>query len=248
MSASSFIDRNDQTSESYPKIGALELADFSPEESPAPDPKQARYWLSQGIPRSLLRHQAGAKARGSDYAGAIAILTDLIEKDPSSAIDYNNRGLIYFLNSETDKAIADCDRAIELNPALAAAYNNRANCYAAKGQMAKALEDYDVAIDLNPLNFRAPINQGIAFRQLGLYDWAIENFDRALILGQLQGYIYAQRGRTHHLAGDWNCAIADYRRAIARADKPSQLPLDLKCPWRSLAQTWMNQLLSIANS
>ena len=249
MSASSFIDRNDQTGESYPTIGPLALTEFSLEaESLASAPKMAQYWLSEGIPCSLLRHQAAAKARRADYAGAIAILTHLIKKNPISAIDYNNRGLMYFLNSETDKAIADCERAIEINPALAAAYNNRANCYAAKGEMAKALENYDVAIDLNPLNVRAPINQGIAFRQLGLYDWAIENFDRALILGQLEGYIYAQRGRTHHLAGDWNCAIADYRRALAAEAGPTELPLDLKCPWRSLAKTWMRQLLSIANA
>lgn len=249
MSASSFIDRNNQTDESHPNYGPLGLREFSLEEegSLSQDPNTAQYWLSQNIPSSLLRHQAAAKARGADYPGAIAILTHLIEQNPISAIDYNNRGLMYLLNSETDKALADCERAIELNPSLAAAYNNRANCYAAKGEFTKALEDYDIAIDLNPLNFRAVINQGITLRQLGLYDWAIENFDRALILGQLEGYIYTQRGRTHHLAGDWNCAIADYRRAMAAADQPIDLPLDLKCPWRSLAKTWMNQLLSMAN-
>lgn len=154
-------------------------------------------------------------SNSGDYPGAIALLDCLIEDNPDSAIDYNNRGLMYFYNGQHEAAIADFDRAISLNPRLDNAYNNRANCYAAMGDLASAIADYDIALDFNPTNARAWVNQAITYRELGLYDLAIENFDIALVLGRrLQGRIYAERGRAYQLRGDWNCALGDYQRAL----------------------------------
>lgn len=161
-----------------------------------------------------LRTSAHRKAKRGDYIGAIALLTQLITRHPNHAVDYNNRGLIYFQSGQQEKALSDYNKALQLNPDLDSAYNNRANYYASRGQLAEALTDYEMAIDLNPGNTRTWINQAITFRELGLYDLAIENLDMALMLGGLEENIYAERGRTYHLRGDWNCAIADYQRAL----------------------------------
>jgi tetratricopeptide (TPR) repeat protein len=171
---------------------------------------------SESVPDSCLRSLAWAKAQQGDYAEAIALLSQLIDRHPHDAIDYNNRGLVYFQSGQLEQAIADYNRALQLNPKLASAYNNRANYYAASGQLRSALSDYDCAIDLNPSYARAWINRGITLRDLECYDQAIENFDIALLLGQLEGHIYAERGLTYHLSGDWNCCIADYRRALTK--------------------------------
>ena len=155
-----------------------------------------------------------ASDRG-DYDAAIALLSDLLHRHPDSAIDYNNRGLMYFQSKRSEEALADYDRAIELDPRLDGAYNNRANCYAARGCLGEAIADYQIALDFNPGNLRAWINQGITYRDMGLYDLALENFDIVLVLGKrLKGRVYAERGRTYHLRGDWNLAIADYYRAL----------------------------------
>jgi tetratricopeptide (TPR) repeat protein len=114
-----------------------------------------------------LRSQAKEKAQQGDYEGAIAILTTLIERNPMSAAQYNNRGLIYFQSGQKEKAIADYNRALEVDPHLDSAYNNRANYYASVGQMAEAIADYEMTLDLNPGNVRAWINQGITF---GIWD------------------------------------------------------------------------------
>ena len=200
----------------------------------------------QGRPGNLhpesdrcLRASVKAKATQGDYQGAIVLLTQLIDRHPNSAADYNNRGLIYFQSGEMDLAIADYNTALQLNPHLDNAYNNRANYYAAEGKLAKAIEDYEIALDLNPTNIRAWINQGITFRQMGQYSQALDNFDFALHLGQLAGNIYAERGRTYHLWGDWNCAIADYRRALAHMS-----PSDATASLRLQVKTWMNHLLT----
>ncbi|MFM2063059.1 MAG: hypothetical protein RLZZ507_2729 [Cyanobacteriota bacterium] len=163
---------------------------------------------------SYLRSCALKLAHKGDYTEAIALLNQLIDSHPQNAVDYNNRGLIYFQSGECQKALCDYNTAMQLNPKLASVYNNRANCYAARGELVAALADYDQALDLNPRYVRAWINRGITLRDLGHYQEAIDNFEIALLFGQLHGNIWAERGRTYHLWGDWNCAIADYYRAL----------------------------------
>lgn len=189
----------------------------------------------------LLRQQAIAAAQTGDYSSAVDILNLLIARNPESATDYNNRGLIHFQNGAYSQAIADYNRAIQLNPSLASVYNNRANYYAAQGQLAEAIADYDQAIDLDPSNIRAWINQGITFRDLEMYEQAIANFDIALYLGHLTEHVHAERGRAYHLAGDWNCAIADYHQALAQLAQIDIAPVATRLQLQ--VQTWLDELL-----
>lgn len=187
----------------------------------------------------MLRQRSLAKAQMGHYDEAIALFTQLIERNPLNATDYSNRGLTYFQSGRRAEAFADYSRAIELNPRLDGAYNNRANYHAAEGQFLEAILDYDVALDLNPANIRAWINQGITFRDLEMYERAIESFDLALHLGRLEGHVYAERGRTYHLCGDWNCAIADYQRAIVGIpETPASNRLYVQ------VELWMDELLA----
>ena len=192
---------------------------------------------------TLLRQQALNCAHRGDYAKAIDLFSQLLAQDPDSAIDYSNRGLVYFQSKQVRKALADYDQAIALNPRLDSAYNNRANYYAAQGQYLEAILDYDIALDLNPENVRAWINQGITFRELEMYERALESFDFALCLDRLEGHIYAERGRTYHLRGDWNCAIADYHRASAKLPQFSEPGSDAAVGLRLRIEGWTDELL-----
>ena len=175
-----------------------------------------------------------------NYAVAISLINELIVRYPDRAINYNNRGLLYFRNNQLSEAVSDLTHALEINPKLDSAYNNRANCLAAQGDLMAAVSDYDEALDLNPANLRAWINQGITFRELQFYDLALENFDIALIVGStLQEHIYSERGRTYHLRGDWNCAVADYQTALKLL---SDLPnLD---NYQSKVRGWLDELFN----
>ena len=191
---------------------------------------------------SYLRAWASEKAQQGSYGEAIALLNQLLNRNPQNAIDYNNRGLVYFQARQFDQAIADYNKALELNPRLAKAYNNRANYYAATGDLVAAIADYDQALDFNPSYARAWLNRGITLRDLERYPEAIENFDIALLLGQLEGHIYAERGRTYHLWGDWNCCIADYRRALTLLPEHST-STDPANRLRVQVETWLNELI-----
>jgi tetratricopeptide (TPR) repeat protein len=190
-----------------------------------------------------LRASVREKAQQGNYSAAITLLNQLIESHPDNAVDYNNRGLMYFWNGQLLEAIADYNQAIKLDSRLDRAYNNRATYYAAQGNLAAALSDYEMALDLNPANLRVWINQGVAFRELGLYDLAIENFDLALVLGsKFRGRIYAERGYTYHLRGDWNCAIADYQRALVDFTDTA-----IPHPYQQKVESWLSQLLNPTN-
>lgn len=211
--------------------------------------------LSHSDRALLLRQQAFDRAQQGDLAQAIDLFTLLISGNPSSASNFNNRGLLHFQQGDYELALADYNQALRLNPQLAKVYNNRANCYAAMGELEAAIDDYDTAIDLDPTDVRARLNQGITFRQLELFELAIECFELAIQFSQLinatdtmrvsstlEGHLYAERGRTYHLLGDWNCAIADYHRALL------QLPLNgerlaLSQRLRKQVKNWMEELL-----
>jgi tetratricopeptide (TPR) repeat protein len=188
-----------------------------------------------------LRISVKENAVRGDYLSAIALLDRLLVCHPDSAIDYNNRGLMYFYLKQFLPAIEDYNRAIDLNKKLDNAYNNRANCHAAQGNFLAALSDYEMALDLNPTNLRALINQSITFRELGLYELALENFEIALIWGQkLAGRIYAERGYTYYLRGDWNCAIGDYQRALECLPDSDY--------YRQKVREWLSHLLEPTDS
>lgn len=178
--------------------------------------------------------------RRGNYAVAISLIDELIARCPNSAINYNNRGLMYFRNNQLSEAVNDLTHALEIDPQLDSAYNNRANCHAARGDLMAAVSDYDEALDLNPANLRAWINQGITFRELQFYELALENFDIALVVGNsLQERVYGERGRTYHLRGDWNCAVADYQTALKLL---SDIPDEKN--YQSKVRGWLDELLN----
>ncbi|EKQ67929.1 tetratricopeptide repeat protein [Leptolyngbyaceae cyanobacterium JSC-12] len=223
----------------------------------SPAPRNRYACLSQSDQEMLIRQQAMDKAQQGDLVEAIELFTQLIESNPNSASNFNNRGLLHFRRGQFESSLADYNRALGLNPRLAKVYNNRANCYAAMGNFQAAIADYETAIDLDPTDIRARLNLGITFRQLGLHDLALENFDLTLQFSQflsttdtdgipaaLKGHLYAERGRAYHLVGDWNCAIGDYHRALAHlpiSDDSS----DVSCRLRNQVKGWLNQLLNL---
>jgi tetratricopeptide (TPR) repeat protein len=234
MNSHSFLTSSDQQNNGYQYVA---------NNTSYPQQHEAIGGDQSALEESHLRSFAIKSAKEGDYVLAIALLNELIRRYPHNAVDYNNRGLIYFQSGDKQKAVCDYNTALQLNPNLAGAYNNRANYYAACGELAAALADYDQAIDLNPSYVRAWINRGITFRDLGQYEQAIENFEITLLFGQLEAHILAERGRTYHLWGDWNCAIADYRRALTQLPTRNHSTNVSGDRLRLQIENWLNELL-----
>ncbi|WP_017713535.1 tetratricopeptide repeat protein [Prochlorothrix hollandica] len=179
-------------------------------------------WVSPS-PQSVgtLRQEASAAVRHGDYGTAIDVLTQVLQQQPHSAMDYNNRGFVYLKLGQEAAALADLNQALALDPSLDSAYNNRGNYYAQQGRLTQALNDYHQALSHNPHNDRARLNLGITLRDMGLHRLALENFNALIAFDKLPAHAYAERGRTHYLAGHWNWAMGDYHTALAALGDPT---------------------------
>jgi hypothetical protein len=76
----------------------------------------------------------GKEERGPGY------YTRLIESDPGNAEAYLDRGGVYAMQGDRDRALEDFNRAVELEPRAFAAYLSRGNIYKAKGDPDKAIQ------------------------------------------------------------------------------------------------------------
>jgi tetratricopeptide (TPR) repeat protein len=80
---------------------------------------------------------------------------------------------------QTDRAIADYDRAIRLVPGYAQAFYNRGLAYDDKGEPDRAIANYDQAIRLVPTYAMAFYRRGLDLRGLGRQAPAEEDFAKA---------------------------------------------------------------------
>ena len=67
---------------------------------------------------------ADALSEARDYGAAINAYNVAIELNPKFAEAYNNRAVVYYLNRDAERVIADFTRAIELRPNYPKAYNS----------------------------------------------------------------------------------------------------------------------------
>jgi tetratricopeptide (TPR) repeat protein/S1-C subfamily serine protease len=163
---------------------------------------------------TLLNEKAWILSSKKQYAAAISLYDEIIRSQPQTYA-YNNRGLAKSDIGQTQKAIADYDRAITLNPKYAYAYNNRGLAKSDIGQQKEAFADYDRAIALNPKYVEAYYNRGLAKFNIGQKQEAISDYDRAIALNPTYAKAYVNRGLAKSNIGQKQEAISDYDRAIA---------------------------------
>ncbi|RLD19503.1 MAG: hypothetical protein DRI69_08270 [Bacteroidetes bacterium] len=105
--------------------------------------------------------------------------TNVIEKYPSVAYAYVNRGSYYRGIGEMDKALADATRGLE-HEDNANARIQRGLIYRQTGRAPEAIVDYNRAIELEPENIQALVNRGNAYLDNRQFQLAIADFDVVL--------------------------------------------------------------------
>ena len=79
---------------------------------------------------------------------AIEFYNEEILATPANAEAYSQRGLVWLLVHEREKAIRRLHGIAQLDPKLAYVYRNRGNVFHEQGKNDKAIADYDEAIAL----------------------------------------------------------------------------------------------------
>ena len=125
-----------------------------------------------------------------------------------------NRGTVYGVKNQHNKAIEDYTRAIKLRPDYAEAYNNRGIDCSNKGEYDRAIEDYAKAIALRFDYAEAYFNRGNAQAEKGDTNSALEDYSIALVLKPDYVDAYYNRGAVYLKTERFEEAITDYSKII----------------------------------
>lgn len=110
-----------------------------------------RIWFEQKgmLGLEMIRRAQNLLEEGNPSA-AEATLTTLVQNQPDFAEAWNRRAVLYYVQGQYTKAIADCEMVIRLNPVHFGALHGLGLCHAALGQYADAIEAFRNAIAIQP--------------------------------------------------------------------------------------------------
>jgi tetratricopeptide (TPR) repeat protein len=175
------------------------------------------------------------KGRKGDDAGAIADLTEALERDPDSATPYRLRGEARDRTGDVGGARLDFDRFLGLAPADPAApdvrgrieaYETRAKDLVLSGNDKEerrdhegAIADLSKAIALAPLLAAAWNGRGVARDGSGDHEGGIADNSRAIELAPRSGRAWGGRAAARANLGDNAGALPDFDKAVELAPR-----------------------------
>lgn len=110
-----------------------------------------RIWFQQkGIHGLEIIERSQQLVDAGEMTQAEAILTELIHDQPDFAEAWNRRGFLYYINSQYQKSLADCQMVVQLNPVHFGALHGMGLCYAALGQYSEAIRAFRLALEIQP--------------------------------------------------------------------------------------------------
>jgi len=140
----------------------------------------------------------------------LVLYGDLIKKNPSEAVAYNNRGDALG-NLDKDKAaLKDFDKAIELKPEYYDAFNNRGIIKNRLGKHEEAIADCNKALEINPEYAKAYFNRGVAKESLDNFAEAIQDYSKAIEINSEYVNAYNNRGILYAKQENYALAMNDF--------------------------------------
>jgi len=163
----------------------------------------------------LLGLMIGTINRVEVWKDTPTLFTDLIEKQPTVGLAYNNRGKYYAAKqNDLERGLADLNKGIEVEPNYPNCYVNRGNIYGMQQKMNEALQDFNTAIRLKPDYFDAYVNRAIAHSVLGNFDKALQDYSTAIELNPNNFQLYFNRGYSYMEQGLYQKALEDFNSSL----------------------------------
>lgn len=97
-----------------------------------------------------------------DYDNTITNSTQVLIRDPNSAVTYTIRARAYYEKGNMTRAIEDCTQAIRIDSNNISAYTIRGNAYIMTGDKTRAMRDWQTVLRLSPDNIEAKRNIELA--------------------------------------------------------------------------------------
>lgn len=108
-----------------------------------------------------------------------------------------NRGAVWALTNQLDRALADFDKGILLDPKGANGYKNRSLVYQSNGQWPQAIGDLDKYLDMHPEDADLWYERGRLKNVINKPSEALVDLNRAIQLNSGQGIYYYEKMKAH---------------------------------------------------
>jgi tetratricopeptide (TPR) repeat protein len=128
--------------------------------------------------------------------------------------EHIHEGRQWSMLGETDKALAEINRAIALRPDDAESYIHRAIIYKDSGKPYEAIEDYTRSLRISPVMPGVHYDLAQVLRRARMYPAAADEYLRAIAQDSLMVEAYNGLGITYQLMKNPDSAIRCFRRAI----------------------------------
>jgi len=150
-----------------------------------------------------------------DHDGAMADFGKSISLGvyPETYLPFMNRGRLYLMKGNYQKAIKDLDKSIELNDKHGLTYFIRGHVYFELEDFEKVISDTNEAIELEGNDWKYYNLRGTALVELENYPESIVNFDKAIELSN-HAYVFNNRGYSKYKTGDLSGALKDCEKSL----------------------------------
>jgi tetratricopeptide (TPR) repeat protein len=138
------------------------------------------------------------------------VYTELIQLNPQEGRFYTLRASSWWALGNTEKALADFDRAIELGYTKAHAYTSRGLFHAEMGRFKEAIADYNESLKIDPDGLAPIINRAAVYMNSGQFLKAAEDYTLVLEKNKDNISLLHQRAIALKAAGQMDEAIKDF--------------------------------------
>ena len=155
-----------------------ELPDLEEEKAELSSPSN----IANGSLDSLLVKALDAHSQ-QNYDEALTMYNKILEMNQDNKINSvisNHRGMVFFVLSDYEKAIADFTFSVQTNPNNFRAYNNRGLAYRMLKRYDRAVEDFERSIEIHPMQTDAYYGRAQVFFELVNYPNALQDCNKAL--------------------------------------------------------------------
>jgi tetratricopeptide (TPR) repeat protein len=142
--------------------------------------------LAQHLPDAEVEkifHEGELASRKGNYDKAIALFTQVIERDPQHINAFLQRGFSESMTKHYELAVADFTAVINLKNDHLWAYTSRGSAYNKLGRQAEAMADFDKVLSLDPKDQEAYNNRGWSKKALGDLKGACKDWKTSKKLG-----------------------------------------------------------------
>jgi tetratricopeptide (TPR) repeat protein len=148
---------------------------------------------------------------------ALDALSAVVRAHPDSGAAHAARAQVYSRMGDTDRALADADRAVALAPRDPAAWEARGLVRIARNDWPGVEADFSRALELKPADGRFLAFRGYARARQGRPADAVPDYSKALETMAEDHSVWDFRGEAYRALGQLEPAVADLTRAVRLA-------------------------------